>query len=515
MYLLGKVKTNNIDNPVDITKWLPKFSIAAESDNNLMDYFLKTNYLNSILYEKEWLVIGRKGSGKTAIFKYLVSQNKKKAANYYSVIPLTFESYPWKIHKKYIDNKLPNKTAYKKSWKYLLYTVLLSNIIQQKVSRHETLSNELKKVRKFFNCVYSNSIIGTKNVMLRNMESISSLGISLFGIGASIGMDTKSQEGINEKVDDIDKIDAISSFFEELVNQEIGKDKYLILLDELDEVWSTSERDTYRGLLSGLIAECSEINNSHVSKGVGDSNSIKVCPFLRTEIYEDLDFNDKNKTREDSSIEIKWSADTLDAMFFSRVQALLREWNKNNPAQKFEIQGDSFASDSSSRIFNQSSVRHQISPFKHILRMSFYRPRDVIIYMNKIRKVHKKEEGSLYTSSELRTAEQSYSNSIYNELSDEFEALESDKRFEELLTVLSKIHRQTFSLSDFKNVYKRDDQECKKRIEFLFNISILGQRIGRNWSYRFDDPELIIDFSKPFYVNPALKNYLHLIEGAK
>lgn len=130
----------------------------------------------------------------------------------------------------------------------MLYTVLLSNIIQQKVSRHETLSNELKKVMEFFNCVYSNSIIGTKNVMLRNIESISSLGISLFGIGASIGINTKSQEGINEEMDDIDKIDAISSFFEELVNQEIGKDKYLILLDELDEVWSTSERDTYRGL---------------------------------------------------------------------------------------------------------------------------------------------------------------------------------------------------------------------------------------------------------------------------
>ena len=55
----------------DITTWFPEFKVSAESDRELMRYFVKTPLLGRILTEDRWMVIGRKGTGKTAIYEYL------------------------------------------------------------------------------------------------------------------------------------------------------------------------------------------------------------------------------------------------------------------------------------------------------------------------------------------------------------------------------------------------------------------------------------------------------------
>ena len=71
-------------------------------------------------------------------------------------------------------------------------------------------------------------------------------------------------------------------------------------------------------------------------------------------------------------------------------------------------------------IFDVTHVRHGATPFRHILRRTFYRPRDIIVYLNKIREVYKESKSGLYTSKSLYEAEKEFSNSIYNEIIDEW-----------------------------------------------------------------------------------------------
>jgi hypothetical protein len=47
---------------------------------------------------------------------------------------------------------------------------------------------------------------------------------------------------------------------------------------------------------------------------------LKIVPFLRTDIYESLKFNDKNKLLQDSAITISWNLLSLDEMFFERIK---------------------------------------------------------------------------------------------------------------------------------------------------------------------------------------------------
>jgi hypothetical protein len=55
---------------MDIKDWLPEFKVSAESDADLLQYFLKTRYVEEVLSGTKWLVLGRKGTGKTAIYEY-------------------------------------------------------------------------------------------------------------------------------------------------------------------------------------------------------------------------------------------------------------------------------------------------------------------------------------------------------------------------------------------------------------------------------------------------------------
>jgi ABC-type multidrug transport system fused ATPase/permease subunit len=70
----------------------------AEQDRSLREYFLKTtNYKNSLAGTKT-IVIGRKGSGKSAIFTLMRDELEKSGA---VVIPVTPDQYSWSALKDY------------------------------------------------------------------------------------------------------------------------------------------------------------------------------------------------------------------------------------------------------------------------------------------------------------------------------------------------------------------------------------------------------------------------------
>ena len=125
-------------NEKDIKNWLPEFSVSAETDTELQDYFFDTPEVQKIVNSKNWLLLGRKGTGKTAIYKYL-EQVKPSDINDYHVISLNFKDYPWPAHKLYKEALSGELSAYQKSWRYLFFVKLLSKLIEIKESKSEKL----------------------------------------------------------------------------------------------------------------------------------------------------------------------------------------------------------------------------------------------------------------------------------------------------------------------------------------------------------------------------------------
>lgn len=485
-----------------IKNWLPEFKVSSESDDDLIQYFFKTKYIDELLNSSKWLVLGRKGTGKTAIYEYF-KKSSPKELNQYNVIPLNFKDYPWPFHKMYKESMEGELTAYQKSWLYLITVKLISQIIKIKEDHGIKISKDLVKIKKYFSDIYGSPNPSLIEVIKGKIQRIEKISFPSIDGPADISLTTGeiSFEELSRNVELKEKLRynafSLYNYLDKILKQEITSERFYVIIDQLDENWLTEELDEHSKVLINLIHACQYLNKEF-------SKNIKVIVMLRTDIYETLRFNDKTKIYQDSAIEVKWDSETLDDMFFERIKKYKPE----------EVSLD--LSLKSNSIFEVKTVRHGASPFKHILRRSFYRPRDIIVYMNKIRTNYTTSKSGLYTSSDIYSAERDYSINMYGELLDEW--VNQKPLIERYLGLLQSIGVQTFTYSDYYDKYLKHIGDASKStvdesLLFLFQNSIIGQKINVNWEYYCTNPYIQIDLEKIFHVNNALKNRLNLTEG--
>ena len=115
-------------------------AIDAENDKRLIEYFYHTPIIDELLGYKKSIIIGRKGSGKTAIYKFLQS----KKGNHFSA--LLFEDYPWKLHDKFKNTIVSERESFVSSWKFYFYIEIFKRIIA--VKKEITDKKILKEIRK-------------------------------------------------------------------------------------------------------------------------------------------------------------------------------------------------------------------------------------------------------------------------------------------------------------------------------------------------------------------------------
>lgn len=480
--------------------WLPNFNVSSESDTELLSYFYKSNLINDIFTKSKWLVLGRKGSGKTAIYKYL--ESKPSELKDHLIVALNFKDYPWPVHKIFKDSMEGDLTAYQKSWKYIFIVKSLAEIIKNKEDSHVHLSAELKTAKDILNKLYNNPFPSLIEVFKSNILRLNSVTLPNANLAeAKIELGSFSLDdvpGSNQLQGTIrNNVFVLSAYLESILIKSLQEQKVTFVLDQLDENWLEDQINEYSKILINLLNVCRSFNTET------RFNNLEIKIFLRTDIFETLKFNDKNKVYQDNAVEISWDEERLNEMFFQRITKYKPKDLKLDLPKK------------SNCLFEVSYVRHGATPIKHMTRRSFMRPRDLVVFFNKVRETSKDNDEDFYSSKSLYAAEKSYSVSMYNELIDEWSNQRKD--FETLLSVLTQIEYQTFSYSRFEEIYlkvfkDRNTGNVKEDLILLFKNSIIGQKEQAHWTYFCTKPFLNIDFNKDFHVNYALKSRLSLTE---
>lgn len=486
----------------DITDWLPEFKVSAESDRDLMRYFVKTPLLERVLRGGRWMVIGRKGTGKTAIYEYL-RQAVPSDLDGHRTIALSFKDYPWPIQRLYRESMESEISSYQRSWRYIIIVKCLAGLIDT-MENKGNLPTDLKAAKQLLMKLFGRPDPDLLEIVKSKIFRLKSLNLP----GAEIDEASLTLGGL--EFDDVAQHEELQrqlranafqllDYFDGVYRRHATHARQLVIIDQLDENWLHGEIEEYSKILVTLILCAQNINHSTVYDG-----KLKVVVFLRADIYETLRFNDKNKVYQDGAVEIKWDYDSLDAMITERIE----KYAPSEACLDFQQR--------SASIFEKKTVRHGATPLKHMLRRSFYRPRDLIVYLNKIREIHKTAASALYTSKDLYAAEKNVSSSMYDELIDEWGAQNPD--FESYLMALQNIGYEIFTRTQFVEKYRSieptaSDGEINEILRFLFSNSIIGQKVSVNWEYVCTNPHVQIDFQLPFHVNNGLKYRLVLTEN--
>lgn len=425
------------------------WNIEAKQEST--EYFYSTGESQELLNGKKYFVIGRKGTGKTAIAEHIASQNDE----IHFSEKLSFKNFPFNYLYALENTRYTAPNQYITIWKYLVYSSICKMMI-----RNESIDADIvDKLRK----IYPDDVHVSLARMVEEWTA-TDFGVELFGCGLSGRREIKPKQELSW----IEKCDIL----EDVIKEYIDESYYYVIIDELDEDYrefeSNEDRATYLKLLTSLFKAVQDIRITFKQK-----EHVFPIIFLRTDIYTLLKDSDKNKWRS-FKVDMDWTEEKIKKMLTHRISVAA------------ETQYSSF-NDAWNLLFHPAPVqmgnqnRNRMSKFDFITRSTHLRPRDYIQYLIECANSTLSKNQSTISSETVKAVDDLFSDYLRDEIVDEVYSVMPE--INEVFEILSQIRKQTFSPNEFVDAYESyvstsriQNRGAENILRMLFEFSIIGNQ---------------------------------------
>ena len=433
--------------------------IDADTDQLLDQCFEDHIAFKEAVSGDRFLIVGRKGSGKTAIFRKILTS---KAENLFT-FGHTFRDYPWHHHDLQMRTGVPEQECFIHSWKYLILMGLAKILVNFDSSQpwSDAAVDHLAKLEAFVIDTY-----GSKDPDIHQIfQPVTKLKINPT-FSAKLG---PISVGASPKIVPISDLPTIAPEVNNAISEKIvaslnPTNSYYILFDELDLGFDPNEKN-YRLRLIGLILAARDLN----VLARQETKKLNVVVFLRDDIYEILQFEDKNKITESALARIAWDSQgsnhTLKQLMERRIGTLLNV----DPRDSWELVFDE----------TKAMTGHQ-SKYQHVIDRTMLRPRDMIKFSNTILDQYKLngQRGEKFSNQDIAAARRDYSDYLQHEITDEiFKHIQGHERYFDLLRQLQALQ---FGVGEFEDACRsrvdlmREGFGPKEILAELFEFSVVG-----------------------------------------
>ncbi|MEL6351917.1 MAG: hypothetical protein AAFR58_09140 [Cyanobacteria bacterium J06627_28] len=272
-------------------------SVSAERDIDvgLAEYFYENDAYNRFLNGRKTILVGNRGAGKSAIFKYIAAMERKKGN---LVLELSPEDYSYELLSEYLrsekDGSWGKQSAYSVAWQYLLYNLIFKRIAKNK---RGLLLGAQKNIYSYV----SNSGLDQENssigILVNYLKRIERVKVAAYEGG--IGSDLQALYDLEE----------IKTLLPSLKNV-LSNTRITVLIDELDKGWDNSEDAKF--FLAGLFQATQKINLF--------DPSLRIYVSIRQELFDNIPqiYEDAQKIREDVEV-IRWGKNELLELIARRI----------------------------------------------------------------------------------------------------------------------------------------------------------------------------------------------------
>lgn len=464
--------------------------VAAEEDDAVLSYFLKTEAVSRIEDGEALVVLGRKGSGKTAIAKYFA----QPSGGYLST-SLSLRDYPWGLHQKRQNSGASEIESYVVSWRYLIAVKSLSMLLN---ASPRCTSDAQRSAFQFLDDNYGGISPTLPDILRPARLRLSKASFTPTIMGNALGgVDLESEKGgLAHEVEALTDILLDAAF---TIGSQIGQNKLLLHFDELDQGLSEVD-EKHEKMIIGLVLACRSVRRT-----TKFNVSIFPIAYLRTDIWDEFRFSDKNKISQSSAVDLEWDSDSLLALINERIKTKLgREFSWND-------------------IEDGALMRGSQPKWSHIISRTFLRPRDVIQFLNSALEVslRREEDANYFDNEDIQSAREPYSRYLKQELDDELGP--HWEKWTDALQVFSELVTITFSKEDFVAAYeqrrsRKNQLDSEEALEKLYRFSVVGYRRGigkggSGWVFQYSDPQAGWDNgASRLKVHPGLKEFAKLRE---
>lgn len=472
-------------------------SDEAKGDDKLATYFVNPPDYEDIFTGTKRYVIGRKGTGKSAIIQRLKLKADESALDFYA--DLSLRAFPLNDLKELGDRSQRDKSKFVPIWQFLIYTELARLISQDNGALPLA---DVADLKTFLSLNNLDSDFGFSNTLTLLKRSNSKIKIAAKWIEGEHSTGNEKEATVEIHYQKIVKA------LEDRLRKISSDSAYWIFIDELDEGFRAGDQ-SFRLLLLALIRA---IEDSAII--LRTSNFLfRPLLVLRSDIFDRLEDNDLNKI-DDFVIRLRWTSaadhveNSLKRIIVERIRSSL-----GNVDDAWE------------------SIAYDADPdlplvvdslWQYIANRTYERPRDAIKFMKCCRK--QIASGQKLIFSQVKSAEDEYSAWLYKELKDEIHS--HLPCWKQALDCITRIGTGRFSTSELHHELSQESQvtlwinstsrSYNDVMEILFDFGVIGNLdTNKRWLFKYKDEDLTWNPKMDIIVHFGLNKKLKLLKSRR
>lgn len=395
----------------------------------------------------EFLLIGRKGVGKTAFSAKIRSLAEKDEKLFADLISLS--DFEFRTFYKMGNNQLDGTKKFKSAWDVTLLVAIFKTLDESfDLSESESFNNATKFLSKY------GLFIGDS---INNVVRILSKKTFHFKLPYLIAYDNESNYE-EKKATQNEIVEYLQSVLKQVY---LENNKVLFIVDGLDDILRYKQERLL--ILSGLIRSINELNLFFKKNFI----PIKIILLAREDILASITDPDFNKIRRDAGIHIKWNAKNEDDDLKSLVNLrfklsgidegdIVKQWYKIFPRK----------------------IRGKDS-WSYILEYTLNKPRDILQFLTQCQKTFPNKISLSFSDVDYVLTD--YSNEYFiEEMKNELAGFIEDETIYYLPQIMQKIGGSDFSYTEFRRVAEefipnKEEGYYKALTLVLFENGYLGQ----------------------------------------
>ncbi|MFE7467240.1 P-loop ATPase, Sll1717 family [Streptomyces sp. NPDC057499] len=364
-----------------------------DAEHDYADGLLRQGFQQTLAYEaalagRKSLVIGRKGSGKSAICAQL-AHGRVYSGPTTQIAP---DNAAGDVIRRFDLQGVTSDTAKSLIWRYLFAVQAARHLVRHSGEDHRgwfRIPPAARALRDFLHANGEDADARLTDLISRGAGRLQSAALSLkmFGVEASVQTGEAPAETRSEGARAMRQLDALEtgvrSALTALECAEAGHPPLLVLVDQLELVWQ-ADPDSH-ALVTGLLMAA-----KHAARMYG--SAVRCVLFIRSDIYDTLNFSDKDKFRSDE-MHIAWTPEALHDVALARARISL-----GRQLSDAALWGEIFP----------ATVCGVLTP-DYLTERCLPRPRDAIQYLTRCRDVASARGHATIHEADVLTATQQFS----------------------------------------------------------------------------------------------------------
>lgn len=403
------------------------------------------NYLDTILNGPKYLILGRKGAGKTAF-----SAKIRRVADLSDNItarPCSLADMDYVSFNGFAETNVTGGKRFRSIWKYLLLVEILKMIFNKYPDQENLELTELYEGLKKYGFITNDSL-----VRVATKIRITEMTLNIAEI-----FEAKSNVEHSAKLNGPDEIADL--ILNTIKDSYFGDRKFFLIVDGLDDVLRLEKFSP--DIVTGLLRAINYINKSFSIAEV----RVKVVLLMRTDIYDLCRDPDLNKIKRDAAINLSWTKDDLKNIVYKRICA---EYPQITSFADFWD--------------NYAPLNYKNAPsITFLFELTLLRPRDILQFFIECQDMYGNNNSLSY--SELNTVANGYSKNYFiGEMRDELTGILDDSIVTAIPGILSSMGTRKFKECDLEASPELKELNCTAHqlLEIMYNAGYIGQIRCRN-----------------------------------